>query len=47
MTKETAKIIFELLSEIKYLRGLTARESNIYEISKEKAGIVKEERWAL
>jgi len=47
MTKESAKIIFKLLKEIKYLRGLTSREGNLYEICKEKAGITEKERWSI
>jgi len=47
MTKETAKIIYDLLKEISYLRGLTSRESNLLKMSKEKAGITKKERWTL
>jgi hypothetical protein len=38
MTKESAKIILKLLNEVKYLRGLTSRESNLLEICKEKTG---------
>jgi hypothetical protein len=47
MTKESAKIIYELLKEISYLRGLTSRESNLLKICKEKAGITGKERWTL
>jgi hypothetical protein len=47
MSKEHAKIIYNLLKEISYIRGLTSRESNLLKISKEKAGITEKERWIL
>ena len=47
MTKETAKIIYTLLKEISYGRTLSPRETNLFKICKEKAGITKKERWIL
>jgi hypothetical protein len=35
MTKEIAKIIFNLLKEIKYLRDLTASEDRLFNTCKE------------
>jgi len=47
MSKEHAKIIYNLLKEISYFRGLTSREANLLEVCKEKAGITEKERWVL
>lgn len=38
MKKEHAKIIYRLLKEVSYFRGLTSRETNLMEICKEMIG---------
>lgn len=47
MSKESAKIIYNLLKEISYIRGLTSRECNLLKMCKEKAKITGKERWIL